>query len=262
MKKLFFLIFAICSLPLFAQEKETIKPEYVIIVNNEIITKEKLQELGQQGLVKSMNKGVTEEERNKLAEKFGDKIGDREFVIEVDLLTEKEIAERQKEISSDNKKAVDKEELNDEFKLKINDTATEFTVQMIDGEVISISDLKGKVVLLNFWATWCAPCLMEFSEFPEKILQPFKNEEFILIAISIGETKETVEQKMQGMKKYGVDFNVGIDPAKEIWDKYATGSIPKSFLIDKNGVIRYTSIGNADGNVDKLATEIKNLLKE
>ena len=148
------------------------------------------------------------------------------------------------------------------MKLNINDTANEFTVQMIDGKKINLSDLKGKVVLVNFWATWCAPCLMEFAEFPEKILEPFKDENFILIAISIGESKEKVNQKMDKMKKYGVDFNVGIDPTKEIWDKYASGAIPKSFLIDKNGIIKYISIGNAEGNVDVLATEIRRLLAE
>ena len=67
---------------------------------------------------------------------------------------------------------------------------------------------------------------------------------------------------MDKMKKYGVNFNVGIDPQKEIWNKYATGAIPKSFVIDKNGVIKYISIGNSEGNVDKLASEIKKLIAE
>lgn len=262
MKKIIVLIFALYGFTLFAQEKDIKKPEYVIIANNEIITKEKLGELGQQGLIKVMNKGVTQDERNKLAEKFGDQIGDREFIIKIDLLTEKEKAERQNQISSDDKKTRKEKNRNEELKLNINDPAKEFTVQMINGKKINLSDLKGKVVLLNYWATWCAPCLMEFAEFPEKILEPFKNENFILIAISIGESKEKVQQKMDKMKKYGVDFNVGIDPTKEIWDKYATGAIPKSFLINQNGIIKYISIGNSEGNVDKLAKEIKGLLAE
>jgi peroxiredoxin len=262
MKKFIVLIFALYGFTLFAQDKDIKKPEYVIIANNEIITKEKLGELGQQGLIKGMNKGVTEEERNNLAEKFGDQIGDREFVIKIDLLTEKEKAERDNKIASDNKEISVVKNRNEELKLNINDTANEFTVEMINGKKINLSDLKGKVVLLNYWATWCAPCLMEFAEFPEKILEPFKDEDFILIAVSIGESKEKVEKKMDKMKKYGVDFNVGIDPKKEIWDKYATGAIPKSFLIDQNGIIRYISIGNTEGNVDKLAKEINKLLAE
>lgn len=262
MKKLIVLIFTLYGFTLFAQEKEIKKPEYVIIANNQIITKEKLGELGQQGLIKGMNKGVTEKERNELAEKFGDKIGDREFIIKIDLLSEKEKAERQNKISAENKEIPQTKNRNSELKLNINDTANKFTVEMINGEKINLSDLKGKVVLLNYWATWCAPCLMEFAEFPEKILEPFKDENFILIAVSIGENKEKVEKKMDKMKKYGVDFNVGIDPKKEIWNKYATGAIPKSFLIDQNGIIKYISIGNAEGNVDKLAKEIKKLISE
>ncbi|PIE77953.1 MAG: hypothetical protein CSA15_10325, partial [Candidatus Delongbacteria bacterium] len=201
-------------------------------------------------------------ERNKLAEKFGDKIGDREFIIKVDLFSDKEKAEHKKQKTSNNKKAIKEKKQKDELHLNINDTASEFTVQMIDGQKINLSDLKGKVVLINYWATWCASCLMEFVEFPEKILNPYKNKDFVLLAISIGENKKKVEQKMYKMKKYGVEFNVGIDPTKEIWNKYATGSIPKSFLIDQNGIIKYISIGNADGNVDKLATEINKLLKK
>lgn len=262
MKKFIVLVFALYGFTLSAQEKDIKKPEYIIISNNEIITQEKLRELGQQGLIKGMNKGVTEVERNKLAEKFGDKIGDREFIIQIDLLTEKEKVERQNQTTLDNKETLKVKNRVDELKLNINDAANEFTVQMINGKKINLSDLKGKVVLVNYWATWCAPCLMEFAEFPEKILEPFKDENFILIAISIGESKEKVVQKMEKMKKYGVDFNVGIDPTKEIWDKYATGAIPKSFLIDKNGIIKYISIGNAEGNVAILATEIKRLLAE
>ncbi|MBU2920029.1 TlpA family protein disulfide reductase [Winogradskyella psychrotolerans] len=262
MKTIFFLIVSLYGFTLLAQGKEIKKPEYVIIANNEIITKEQVGELGQQGLIKAMNKGVTEDERNKLATKFGDKIGDREFIIIIDLLTEKEKKERKNQTASSDKKITKEKNRNDELILNINDSASEFTVEMIDGKKINLSDLKGQVVLVNYWATWCAPCLMEFAEFPKKILEPFKNEKFMLIAISIGETKEKVELKMDKMKKYGVDFNVGIDPEKEIWDKYATGAIPKSFLIDKNGIIKYISIGNSDGNVDKLATEVKKLLAE
>lgn len=262
MKKLFLLIFAIYGFTLFAQEKNIKKIEYVIIANNEIITQQKVEEVGQQGLIKAMNKGVTEEERNELAKKFGDKIGDREFIIKIDLLSEKEKTELQNKITTDNNEIPEVKNRSNELKLNINDIANEFTVEMINGEKINLTDLKGKVVLLNYWATWCAPCLMEFAEFPEKILEPFKDENFILIAISIGESREKVNEKMEKMKKYGVDFNVGIDPTKEIWDKYATGAIPKSFLIDKNGIIKYISIGNSEGNVDKLATEIKILLAE
>jgi peroxiredoxin len=262
MKKIFLLFFALYGLVLFGQEKDIKKPEYVIIVNNEIITQEKLGEYGNQGLVKAMHKGVTQDERDKLAERFGSKIGDREFIMKIDLLTEKEKTERQNQTTSDDDKKIKGKNRASEIKLNIYDSASEFTVRMIDGKKITLSDLKGKVVLVNYWATWCAPCLMEFAEIPEKILEPFEDEDFVFIPIAIGENKEKVQRKMLKMKKYGVDFNVGVDPTKKIWNQYATGAIPKNFVIDKNGIVKFISIGNSEGNIDKLATEIKKLLAE
>jgi DNA-binding Lrp family transcriptional regulator len=84
----------------------------------------------------------------------------------------------------------------------------------------------------------------------------------VFLAISIGESKEKVLKKVAKLKKDGIVFKFGIDPTEIIWNQYATKSIPKNFLIDQNGIVKYGSTGNAEGNLDKIALEIRILLEK
>lgn len=262
MEKIITLAFILFGFTLLGQENNVQKPKSVIIANNQIITKKKLNEFAKKGLIKGLHKGVSKEQRNQYKKKLGDKIGDREFVIKVDLMTKEEIKNRRKAETQNNKKEKVAKKRTDNLKLNVDDPASDFTVKMINGEKITLSDLKGKVVLLNYWATWCTPCLKEFTEFPEKILKPFQDKDFVLIPISRGESKEKVKKKMDKLKKYGVDFNVGIDSKEKIWKKYETKGIPTNYIIDQHGIIKYISTGNSKGSVDKLAKQIKGLLAE
>ncbi|RYY62326.1 MAG: TlpA family protein disulfide reductase [Chitinophagaceae bacterium] len=248
------------GMKLMAQDSTIKKPEYVLIVDkSKIVTMATVNEYGEKGMIKAMDKGLNEQDWKQLSEKFGKAIGDDPmFVVLVSLFTEEEKKERDKRAPIAPVAPAAKED--DGFLLNPGDTAAGFTVKMIDGTEVRLSDLRGKVVLLNFWATWCAPCIMEFHEVPGKILKKFDPAEVVFLPVAMGEPREVVAAGMEKLNKKGIVFTPGYDPEKKVWAAYAKAAIPKNFVIDQQGIIRFVSTGNAEGRVDEIANEIRKLL--
>ena len=124
--------------------------------------------------------------------------------------------------------------------IKKGDKAPDFTVEMVDGEQITLSKLKGKVVVVNFWATWCPPCRQELKVVEKELINRFKGKDFVFLPISRGEAKKTVEAFR---KQNGYTFPMGLDPKQAIYKKYASNYIPRNFVVGKDGKVIYVSVG-------------------
>ena len=125
--------------------------------------------------------------------------------------------------------------------VKVGDNVPEFVVEMFDGQKIDIKDLKGKIVLINFWATWCPPCQEELKRVQKEIVDRFKGKDFVFLAISREETREQVKKFRE---RNGYTFPMGLDPERKIYSKFATATIPRNFIIDKKGKIRHYVIND------------------
>ena len=137
--------------------------------------------------------------------------------------------------------------------------APDFTVEMFDGTKVTLSELKGKVVLVNFWATWCPPCRNELARVEKEIIERFKGQEFVFLPISRGESKDKVAEFRN---KMGYTFPMGLDTTQAIFKKYATNYIPRNFLVDRDGKVVKASVGYDDAEFEALVKLIEQEIKK
>ena len=142
--------------------------------------------------------------------------------------------------------------------IKQGQKAPDFTVEMVDGEKVTLSSLKGKIVLINFWATWCPPCREEFKRVQKDIIDHFKGQDFVFLPISRGEKKATVDSFRD---KQGYTFPMGLDPTQEIYKKYASNYIPRNFVVGKDGKVIYVSVGYEAKEFESMVKAIEEALK-
>jgi peroxiredoxin len=121
--------------------------------------------------------------------------------------------------------------------------APDFTLPGLNGELISLSDFKGNVVLVNVWATWCPPCVYEMPSM-EKLYQQFKKEKLKILAVSVDTSGAGAVAPF--MKNHNLTFQALIDPAGTILTTYGVNSIPQSFIVDKQGHLIKKIIGPID----------------
>ncbi len=144
-------------------------------------------------------------------------------------------------------------------RLKIEPLAPDFTLKNLDEKKINLKDYKGKVVLLNFWATWCEPCLEEMPSM-QKVYNKLKDKGFVVLAVSIDEDRG--ERNVRAFaKKLGLSFPILLDPDQKVRDKYFNNSLPTSYLINAKGKLKGYIAGARDWGSDDAVALINNLLQ-
>ena len=136
--------------------------------------------------------------------------------------------------------------------------APDFTLPDLNGKMVSLADYRGKVVLLNIWATWCPPCVEEMPSM-EKLYQELKDEGFEILAVSIDESG--AEAVIPFVKKHRLGFPALLDTKGSIKSLYQITGVPESFIIGKEGIIAEKVIGPRDWATPGAVQSFRNLIQ-
>jgi peroxiredoxin len=143
--------------------------------------------------------------------------------------------------------------------IEIGRPAPDFRFPGLDEKMVRLSDYRGKVVLVNIWATWCPSCVDEMPSM-EKLYQKLQGEDFEILAVSIDSMGEMVVAPF--MKKYKLTFPALIDSGGTIRMSYGTTGVPESFIIDKNGMLVKKIIGPLDWNQSGAIRLFRDLIRK
>lgn len=139
-----------------------------------------------------------------------------------------------------------------------SDRSPDFALSDIKGNELRLSDLTGKVVMLEFWATWCPPCVDSIPDM-NALHEKYKDRGFVLLGISMDKGESAKERVEASIKEHSIAYRVLIDD-KDVNSLYGVFSIPTSFIIDKNGKLVGKHIGFNPGIKEILSREIEALL--
>jgi len=140
----------------------------------------------------------------------------------------------------------------------VGSPAPDFTLRVLDGPNLRLQEQRGKVVLVNFWATWCGPCRKEMPHL-NRIADKYRSSGLVLLGINVDDDARNAADLAA---KLGVKFPVLFDTDKKVSKLYDLNSMPSTLVIDRNGRVRYLHRGYQDGYEDLYDKQIRDLLKE
>lgn len=141
---------------------------------------------------------------------------------------------------------------------QFGDSAPDFSLESFSGKTMSLSEHKGDVVMINFWATWCGPCRQEMPILDE-LYTRYERAGFQLLGVNIDDEPQRAKDMIAEL---GVSFPVLFDHAKAVSELYDVQAMPVSVMVDREGKIRYVHHGYKPGYEDKYLNEIRELIRE
>ena len=141
-------------------------------------------------------------------------------------------------------------------KLPQDTDPVEIRLQDINGNHVSLSDFRGRIVFLNFWTTWCPTCLIEMPSM-EKLHQKFKGKDFAMVTVNIQESSAQVEKFF---KKFKLTFTALLDTTGEVAIGFSIRAIPTTFILDKSGRTIGTIMGPREWDSNKAVALFEHLI--
>jgi len=136
--------------------------------------------------------------------------------------------------------------------------APDFTLKSRSGENIKLSELRGQVVMINFWASWCGPCRQEMPLL-DQLYQRYQPMGFTLLGVNVEEDGTAADKVL---KEIPVSFPVLYDSKNQVSERYQVSAMPSTFLIDRDGQVRYLHKGYQPGYEETYQQQIRELVRE
>ncbi len=143
--------------------------------------------------------------------------------------------------------------------VRVGDAAPDFRLQALDGRSVGLSDLRGKVVMVHFWATWCPPCVDEIPSI-DRLSRSFPGQDFEVLAVSVDEGGEGAVKPF--LQRNRLALPVLLNPDRSVPGRYGTFKFPETYIVDRSGVVRYKIIGAENWDSPDAIQAIKGLLAQ